>query len=71
MRCPLEAKTLPTQDEVNIFLDVVRSSGVTNMFGAGAYVQEHFGVTKYEARDFLSEWMRTFGERLEKGEVVL
>lgn len=67
----MEAKTLPTQHEVNIFLDVVRSSGVTNMFGAGSYIQEHFGVSKYEARDFLSEWMRTFSERAAKGEVVL
>ena len=67
----MEAKTLPTQHEVNIFLDVVRSSGVTNMFGAGSYIQEHFGVSKYEARDFLSEWMRTFSERSAKGEVVL
>ena len=67
----MEAKTLPTQNEVNIFLDIVRSSGVTNMFGAGSYIQEHFGVSKYEARDFLSEWMRTFSERSAKGEVVL
>lgn len=66
----MEAKTIPSQDEVNIFLDVVRSSGVTNMFGAGPYVQEHFGVSKYQARDFLSEWMRTFSERAAKGEVV-
>lgn len=66
----MEAKTLPTQHDVNIFLDVVRSSGVTNMFGAGSYIQEHFGVSKYEARDFLSEWMRTFSERAAKGEVV-
>ena len=63
-------KTLPTQHDVNIFLDVVRSSGVTNMFGAGSYIQEHFGVSKYEARDFLSEWMKTFSERRERGEVI-
>lgn len=66
----MEAKTLPTQHEVNIFLDVVRSSGVTNMFGAGSYIQEHFGVDKYEAKDFLMEWMNTFSERKAKGEVV-
>ena len=63
-------KTLPSQHDVNIFLDVVRSSGVTNMFGAGSYIQEHFGVTKFEARDFLSEWMKTFSERRERGEVI-
>lgn len=60
----------PSQDEVNVFLDVVRSSGVTNMFGAGEYIQSQFGVSKLEARTFLTEWMRTFGERREKGEVV-
>ena len=63
-------KTLPSQHDVNIFLDVVRSSGVTNMFGAASYIQEHFGVSKYEARDFLSEWMKTFSERRERGEVI-
>lgn len=66
----MEAKILPSQRDVNIFLDVVRSSGVTNMFGAAPYIQEHFGVSKYEARDFLSEWMRTFSERAARGEVV-
>lgn len=70
MRCPLEAKTLPSQNEVNIFLDILCSSGATNMFGARPYIQEHFGVSKYQASDFLKEWMRTFGERASKGEVV-
>lgn len=70
MRCNLEAKTLPTQHEVNIFLDVLRSSGATNMFGAASYIQEEFGVSKYQAKDFLLEWMNTFSARMEKGEVV-
>ena len=70
MRCPLEAKTLPSQNEVNIFLDILRSSGATHMFGARPYIQEHFGVSKYQASDFLKEWMQTFSERASKGEVV-
>jgi len=70
MRCPLEAKTLPSQDEVNIFLDILRSSGATNMFGARPYVQEHFGVNKYQAGDFLKEWMQTYSARAVRGEVV-
>ena len=52
-----------TQDQVNIFLDNLRESGVTNMFGAGPYIQEEFGVTKYDAQRFLIKWMQTFGER--------
>lgn len=62
--------TLPTQQEVNVFLDILRSSGVTNMFGAVPYIQEHFNVKKNEASDFLSVWMKTFSERRERGEVI-
>jgi hypothetical protein len=59
-----------TQQEVNVFLDVVRSVGVTNMWGAGRYVEDEFKVSRHEARAFLLEWMRTFGERRAAGEVV-
>lgn len=45
------------------YLDSVRSSGVTNMFGAAPYVQTEFGLTKQEAKDVLIEWMQTFEER--------
>lgn len=63
-------KELPSQQDVNVFLDVLRASGVTNMFGAGVYIQEEFGVDKQQARDFLSTWMKTFGERRANGEVM-
>ena len=53
----------PTQDAVNDFLDALRDSGVTNMFGAVPYVQEAFDCTRAEASAFLSEWMRTFATR--------
>lgn len=45
------------------YLDELRDSGVTNMFGATPYLEEEFGVSKREARVILKEWMRTFGER--------
>ncbi len=54
---------LPTQDEVNKFLDTLRESGLTNMVGAGKYIQDRFGVSKYDANRFLIKWMETFGER--------
>jgi len=60
----------PTQQEVNVFLDVVRSSGVTNMFGAAPYIQKHFKTSKAESTAFLMEWMKTFKERREEGEVL-
>ena len=54
---------LPTQEDVNSFLDWLRMTGNTNMFGAVPYIQENFGITKYDANRFLVKWMETFGER--------
>ena len=51
------------QDEVFQYLDLLRESGVTNMFGAASYVAEQFGLDRATARDYLGEWMRTFSER--------
>ena len=45
------------------YLDGLRDSGLTNMFGASPYLQESFGLNRYEAKDILLEWMRTFGQR--------
>lgn len=42
------------------FLDDLRESGVTNMFGASPYIQREFGVDKREAADILMEWMKSF-----------
>jgi hypothetical protein len=33
------------------------------MFGSGAYLQSAFGLSRYEAKDVVLEWMKTFGER--------
>jgi len=52
--------TYPTQQQVNDYLNVLRISGITNMFGAGPYIQENFGITKYDANRFLIKWMETF-----------
>ena len=68
--CYIMDKELPSQRDVNIFLDVVRSSGVTNMFGAGSYIEEHFDVSRSQAREYLHTWMKTFGERQANGEVI-
>ena len=45
------------------FLDDLRESGVTNMFGAGPYLVSEFGVSKKESHDILSYWMKSFGGR--------
>lgn len=42
------------------YLNELRESGVTNMFGAAPYLQQEFGLTKYQARDILKQWMESF-----------
>lgn len=51
------------EEEVFEFLDDLRESGVTNMFGATPYIRDEFDCSRREARDILSKWMRTFAER--------
>jgi len=43
------------------YLDELRESGVTNMFGAASYIVDEFGTPHREAKDILGYWMRTFG----------
>jgi hypothetical protein len=42
------------------FLDALRKSGVTNMFGAAEYLVVEFGLDRDEATAILAEWMRTY-----------
>jgi len=45
------------------YLDELRESGVTNMFGARPYLQRRFSLEPKEAGAILAYWMRTFAER--------
>jgi hypothetical protein len=44
------------------YLDDLRGSGVTNIYGAGVYLREAFDLDLREANDVLSKWMKTFDE---------
>ena len=47
-----------------IFLDCLRETGVTNMYGAAPYLIEVYPeISKKEAREILAKWMETFAER--------
>lgn len=47
-----------------VFLDNLRKSGVTNMFGAAPYVEAAFPeLSSGQAVDVLLYWMDSFGER--------
>jgi len=45
-----------------LYLDELRESGVTNMFGAPSFLVSMFGVDKKTALEATSAWMRTFDE---------
>ena len=51
------------KETVFLYLDILRDSGVVNMFGAGPWLEDEFGVDIIEARELLIEWMHTFRER--------
>ena len=45
------------------YLNELRDSGITNMFGAAAYLVDEFGLSKKEAREILLAWMNSFTEK--------
>ena len=51
------------KNEMFEYLNTLRESGVTNMFGAGQYLEQAFDIDRKEARDVLTEWMKTYAER--------
>lgn len=51
-------------EEHLIFLDNLRESGATNMFGATPYIENEFPeLSRKEAKDLLLYWMDSFSER--------
>jgi len=42
------------------FLDELKESGVTNMFGAVPYLMDEFILDKDEALDILGKWMENY-----------
>ena len=42
------------------YLDDLRESGVTNMYGAGEYLIDEFDMDEKYARKVLIKWMKTY-----------
>ena len=53
-----------TFEDIEIFeyLNKLRESGATNMFGARPYIEREYGLNKQEAGRVLSLWMTNFNE---------
>ena len=46
--------------EYFIYLEQLRRSGVTNMFGAAPYLADEFGLEMGVARNILVSWMENY-----------
>lgn len=49
-----------TSNKYWIYLEKLRRSGVTNMFGATPYLQKEFGLSYEEAGKILTDWMKNY-----------
>ena len=50
------------RNEVYLYLEQLRETGETNMFGAGVYLEKHFKLPKDKARMYLADWMKQYNE---------
>jgi len=50
-------------DECLEYLDLLRSAGTMNMYGATPYLAAEFDLSTKDARLILAHWMDTFDER--------
>jgi hypothetical protein len=57
------ARPAVVTDEHLEYLDELRESGVTNMFGGAAYLQREFGLDRRDSKVVLMYWMASFNER--------
>lgn len=49
-----------TTNKYWIYLEQLRRSGIVNMFGAGPYLAEEFGLSIKQAQKILGEWMDNY-----------
>lgn len=56
-----DAKPFPnidqSEDDIRDYLNTLRDSGACNMFGAGPYLEQTFGLSRNDARAALVWWM--------------
>lgn len=50
-------------DKYHLFLEKLRRSGKTNMYGAVPYLMVEFGLTYNKAKEILVEWMKTYNPK--------
>ena len=48
------------EEDAKDYLNELRESGATNMFGAGPYLEQEFDLGRREAKEVLMWWMGQF-----------
>ena len=48
------------KNEVFEYLEQLRESGITNMFGSVSFVMNEFGMEERQSVKLVSEWMKTY-----------
>ena len=51
------------KNEVFLYLEELRESGETNMFGAAKFIRKDFECSKKMSIRYLSEWMKTYNTK--------
>lgn len=49
-----------TSNKYWVYLEKLRRSGITNMFGASPYIMEEFNVDYNTAKNILIDWMKNY-----------
>lgn len=52
--------------EYYLYLEWLRDTGITNMFGSPAYLAKEFDLTEDEAKEIVLNWMKNYKEIAEK-----
>ena len=61
----MEKPEFCTNDHLE-YLDDLRESGATNIFGARPFLMDEFDLPSYKAKEVLMYWMKSFSERHQK-----
>jgi len=53
---------IKTNEKYYRYLYKLQNSGETNMFGAGQFLRDTFGIDRKEATEILTYWMQNYEE---------
>ena len=57
-----EYQIIPEWEKYYTYLEKLRKSGATNMYGAAPWLEARFGIEKELAYDILANWMKNYDE---------